>query len=241
MSCRSRDLASPCVILIGASAMILGGSARAAAAANGACPTSETIWAAMALLVPQGALEALPRSAEVEVSDLGDTYRVRLVAGGVERVRVYRDVGRDCEQRARFAAVFIVLTLMPPELLIDTAPKPPPPAAAPPEPSEPPHPTARSAPVVAPPEPIEPRWRRFRLEVGALWDHAPALRSAPTIDSVGGSCASRSTSARVFDGPSVRSSWEARRASPPRSSAPKGSARPFPSRGHAWISASAPA
>ena len=80
----------------------------------------------MATLVPRGALGALPRSASVDVADLGETYRVRLTTGNNQRVRVYRDLARDCEQRARFAAVFVVLTLMPPELLIDSPPKLPP-------------------------------------------------------------------------------------------------------------------
>lgn len=99
---------------------------------TGSCPSADTIWTAMATLVPKGALDALPRSASVDVADLGETYRVRLTTGNNQRVRVYRDLARDCEQRARFAAVFVVLTLMPPELLIDSPPKLPPPEPLPP-------------------------------------------------------------------------------------------------------------
>jgi hypothetical protein len=139
--------------------------------ANGLCPPSDTIWSAMAGLVPQGALDALPRSATVEVSDLGETYRVRLVTNGVERIRVYRDVARDCQQRARFAAVFIVLTLMPPELLLDSPPKLPP---------------AEPVIVAPPPTVTAPPPRFLQLELSALGDTAPAVLSSPDMNSAGG-------------------------------------------------------
>ena len=72
---------------------------------TGSCPSADAIWTAMSSLVPSGALESLPRAAAVDVADAGDTYRVRLTVSNTQRVRVYRDVARDCEQRARFAAV----------------------------------------------------------------------------------------------------------------------------------------
>jgi len=134
--------------------------------ASGACPSLETISAAVTALIPNGGLDALPRSAAVEVSDLGDSYRVKVVAEGVDRVRIFRDVGHDCQQRARFAAVFIVLTLLPPELVIDVQP-----------PESPPQP------VPAPPEPPP---RPGRLEIGALVDLAPAVFDAPQIVALGG-------------------------------------------------------
>jgi hypothetical protein len=148
--------------------------------ATGACPAADKIWTAMATLVPSGALDALPHSAAIDVSDLGDTYRVRLATNGVERVRVYRDLARDCAQRARFAAVFVVLTLMPPELLIDSPPKLPPP-----------EPMAAPAPplIAAPPPPVEappPPSRRLRLELTALGDAAPAVLSSPEMATAGG-------------------------------------------------------
>jgi hypothetical protein len=132
---------------------------------SGACPGLAMISAAVTALIPHGDLDSLPRSAAVEVADLGDSYRVNVVAEGVPRVRIFRDVGRDCAQRARFAAVFIVLTLLPPELVIDVQPE-----AAPPEP---------------PPAP-EPPPRPFRLEVGAVLDVAPALFDAPQMLAPGG-------------------------------------------------------
>ena len=84
---------------------------------------------------------------------------MRLTVSNTQRVRVYRDVARDCEQRARFAAVFVVLTLMPPELLIETpkllAAEPPSPEPAPPEP---PPPVVALAPSA---EDCSSSWRRW--------------------------------------------------------------------------------
>jgi hypothetical protein len=134
--------------------------------ASGSCPGLDTITAAITALVPRGDVESLPGSAGVEVTDLGETYRVSVVAGGVPRVRIFRDDGRDCAQRARFAAVYIVLTLLPPELVAEAPPKP----------------------VPAPPREViawEPPPRRFRLEIGAVLDAAPPAFDAPQIISPG--------------------------------------------------------
>jgi hypothetical protein len=143
---------------------------------TGACPSADAIWTAMSSLVPSGALESLPRAAAVDVADAGETYRVRLTVSNTQRVRVYRDVARDCEQRARFAAVFVVLTLMPPELLIETPKLPAAELASEPAPPEPP-----PAPIAALAPP-----RRLRFELAAMGDTAPAMASAPEMTGAGG-------------------------------------------------------
>jgi hypothetical protein len=136
---------------------------------DGVCPRLDTLSAAVTALIPHGDLGVLPRSTAVEVADLGDRYRVQVDADGVSRVRIFRDVGHDCQQRARFAAVFIVLTLLPPELVIDVQP----PLPTPPSPTLPPAP--------------EPPPRRYRLELGAVLDLAPPIFDAPQIIAWGGS------------------------------------------------------
>jgi hypothetical protein len=143
--------------------------------ASGACPSSETVWSAITMLVPKRAIDALPSSAAIEVSDLGDDYRVTVTKNGAPRERTYRDTARDCEQRARFAAVFIVLTLMPPELL----------AELPASPAPPPPPAVVAAPA-APPSSPAPAPRLVRLELGAFWDVAPPVLSAPSMTGPGG-------------------------------------------------------
>jgi hypothetical protein len=138
-------------------------------AASGVCPSSEAVWASVSALVPGGALDAVPSAATIAVSDLGDNYRVAVSKGEDVRERTYRDVARDCEQRARFAAVFIVLTFMPPELMVEPA-KPVSVVGLP----------AQAFPTLeAPP----PRWR---LELGVFWDAAPAILGAPSTGSPGG-------------------------------------------------------
>jgi hypothetical protein len=139
---------------------------------DGVCPRLDTLSAAVTALIPHGDLGVLPRSTAVEVADLGERYRVQVEADGVSAVRIFRDVGHDCQQRARFAAVFIVLTLLPPELVIDVQSLPTAPTLPPPSPTLPPPPEA-------PP-------RRYRLELGAVLDLAPPIFDAPRIIAWGG-------------------------------------------------------
>lgn len=143
--------------------------------AVGECPTPEAIAQTVDGLIPHPPADALRRKADVAVTDAGDSYRVHLVVEGKTHVRVYRDVGRDCAQRARVAAVFVVLTLMPPELLVEPLAEPP---VAPPPPPPPV--------VVAPPAPVvpPPRWR-FALAVAGVVDVAPAVLDAALIVSPG--------------------------------------------------------
>jgi hypothetical protein len=148
-------------------------------AVNGTCPTSEAIWTAVASIVPATELYKLA-AARIEVSDLGETYRVGVSAKGIDRLRVYRDGARDCEHRARFAAVFIVLTLMPPDVLLEAMPPPPPPPEPPPPLPEPVAPPPK--PPVAPPP---PRPKRLRLEISGLADLAPRS-GAPWASVFGG-------------------------------------------------------
>jgi hypothetical protein len=151
---------------------------------SGTCPNAEAISTAIASIVPAKDLDRFASSARAEVSDLGDTYRVSVNAKGqgpgISRLRVYRDLAHDCDHRARFAAVFIVLTLMPPDVLLDALPPPPPP----PPPPAAPHPTVVFIPPRPPPPPPVPP-RRVRLELSLLADFAPRS-GAPLAVALGG-------------------------------------------------------
>ena len=142
---------------------------------TGVCPNAEAIWAAMASLVPAKDLDRLDPQAKIDVSDLGETYRVTVNAKGTERLRVYRDLAHDCDHRARFAAVFVVLTLMPPDVLLDALPAPPP------EPPPPPPRLAEPPPVVSVPTPLPVARRRLRLELSLLADLAPRSGSRSAV------------------------------------------------------------
>jgi len=142
---------------------------------EGSCPSLVMITAAVAALIPHGGVDLLPRSGRVEVADLGDRYRVSVLARGVPRARVFQDDTRDCELRAKFTAVFVVLTLLPPGWLLDVQPK-----------VLPPPPTAPGPPAPAPIPVAEPPRSRFRLELGAILDAAPAVFEAPRMVGPGG-------------------------------------------------------
>ncbi len=72
--------------------------------------------AALLELIPPGQEDVLRESVDVQLWDYGDRYRVRVVAPGKRAEKVYADPGRDCHKRARVAAVFVFLTIFPPEL-----------------------------------------------------------------------------------------------------------------------------
>jgi hypothetical protein len=155
---------------------------------SGGCPSAETIWADVRAIVPASDLGRVT-TARVEVSDLGATYQVRIASEDGERHRTFRDVEHDCDHRARFAAVFIVVTLLPPDVLLEA------PAAVAPTPV--PATTALPTTIVAvalvhaAPPPIH-----LRVELAALFDGAPGAGGGGESTTLGGE---------------VRSYWGARR------------------------------
>jgi hypothetical protein len=142
----------------------------------GECPGAGGVARTIEDLIPKHVAEVVRRDPKISVADMGGTYRVSVLADGVSHVRVYRDVGRDCAQRSRVAAVFIVLTLMPPEVLMES----PPAATAPPTPPLPPI-------VIAPPAPAaQPPSLQLSLALAGVVDVAPAVLDAPSSSSWGG-------------------------------------------------------
>jgi hypothetical protein len=146
---------------------------------TGDCPSQEAIWSDIRAIVAPSDLGKVT-AARVEVSDLGATYHVRIVGDSGERQRTFRDVGRDCDHRARFAAVFIVVTLLPPDVLLESPPEPPP------APAPRPLPTPAVAVVAVSPAPSSPRTKRLRLELSALFDAAPAVAGSGPSTTLGG-------------------------------------------------------
>lgn len=90
----------------------------------GACPPPEEVRAAIFQLTSAERRRALPPLSRVLVSDEGSTYRVSVTGEGTTAQKTYSDAARDCARRTRFAAVFAILTLMPPELEPEPEPKP---------------------------------------------------------------------------------------------------------------------
>jgi hypothetical protein len=113
---------------------LIAASSPVSVAVTGACPSGEAVTAAL-----RSALGADTPSAGADVpkvSDLGDRFSV--AASG--QVREYADPRRDCDERARAAAVFIALALNPP-LVAPAAPPPTPQVIASPPPPAPPEST----------------------------------------------------------------------------------------------------
>jgi hypothetical protein len=153
--------------------------APAAMVVSGECPSAGTIWSDVKAIVPAHDLGRVTE-ARVEVSDLGATYHVRIVSDAGERQRTFRDPEHDCDHRARFAAVFIVVTLLPPDVLLEA------PAAVAPTPTV--HPGPELPPTIASvaPPPAVPKKKRLRFEVAGLFDVAPALGSSEQSTTFGG-------------------------------------------------------
>lgn len=139
------------------------------------CPDPKTVQQAVLNLIPperHGLLEAV----RVELEDLGDSYRVTVWKEGASVKKSYSDPARECDGRARFAAVFAVLTLMPPELGAEPVVEPPPAPAPPPAPRPPPAPVPTHTAALAP---------LAHLELSALYGYAPAILEAPSLHSFG--------------------------------------------------------
>ncbi|MGO9833541.1 MAG: hypothetical protein ACLP1X_04935, partial [Polyangiaceae bacterium] len=74
------------------------------------------MWSTVVKLVPGAASQLLAARPRVDVVDFGERYRVRVTTDSGVLERVYSDPARACDKRVRFAAEFIVLALLPPQL-----------------------------------------------------------------------------------------------------------------------------
>jgi hypothetical protein len=101
--------------------------ASPAVAASAPCPDADVVWAGVTALVGAARLPPVERRPTLRIDDLGPRYRVA-IAG---RAREVVDETRDCGRRAQVAAVFVALTLVPPEGPAPDAPPPSPPPAPP--------------------------------------------------------------------------------------------------------------
>ena len=93
-------------------------SPRAAVAVTGACPSADAVTAALASALGNDTKRDL--SGIAKVIDDGDRFSVTALG----QTRQYGDPARDCDERARAAAVFIALTLNPPVVPLPPAPAP---------------------------------------------------------------------------------------------------------------------
>jgi hypothetical protein len=137
------------------------------------CPTPTLVEEEVLTMVPSDKHDLFGQGVRVEVIDQGASFRVQIYKDDVEvGAKDYEDADRDCAKRGRFAAVFAVLTLMPPELHKD------------------PLKDQHHEPItVKPPEPEPeppPKPDLVRIELSAMVGWAPPILGAPQLVSPGG-------------------------------------------------------
>jgi len=148
------------------------------------CPDPKAVQQSVLSLIPAEHYALLEHGVRVDLEDLGDSYRVTVLKDGATVKKRYSDPAHDCDSRARFAAVFAVLTLMPPELGLGLVAQPEP-APAPPAPPPPaPPPLAPPPPSAPAPTPALPPL--VHIELSALFADAPPILEAPSLHSFGG-------------------------------------------------------
>ncbi len=171
--------ASTCAIACFAPALARAeGPQQLAIATAGTCPSAEEVSQELRLLMPDATLEVTSDvvDSDVIVADRGTGFTVK-VRGQRRR---FRDLKRDCTERARHVAVFTVLIVDPlhvPTNAVSTAEEEPEPPETPAE--KPPEPV-----LVAPAEPT-PRPATFDLSLGPLAQVAVQSDSRSTTQAGG--------------------------------------------------------
>ena len=161
--------------------------------AAASCPDGDAVWSTVVKLVPSAAAQLLAARPNVEIADEGERYEVHVATERGPLKRVYTDPGRDCARRARFAAEFVVLALLPPQLRLDDetpagapgdsanrSPLPPAPIAPPPAPLPP----SKDGPehAAAPPR----RASVLRIDLAGVAEASPPVLGGPAVLAWGG-------------------------------------------------------
>ena len=145
---------------------------------SGTCPGPRAVRSAIVQLTSEERRQQLPDRASVRVVDRGKTYDVVVQSSRGKVERSFDDEHRDCERRVRFAAVFAVVTLLPPDIVDE------PTKVAEPEPPPPPPPPSARPPEPAPPPVAEPPL--VRLELGLVAELAPGVGDGLRATTFGG-------------------------------------------------------
>ncbi len=154
---------------------------------DSACPEPRAVREIVQRFVPSHAPNLA--GARVELNDRGAEYEVVVRSSGTELSRRYSDAERNCDRRARFAAVFAVMTLLPPELWPESMAESlesddhPPPPSPPPRPE--PEPEAEEPEANAPPA-HEAKTSIARVELAGAFELAPATDSTPAVSDLAG-------------------------------------------------------
>lgn len=147
---------------------------------GGSCPSDAEVTRETLRLTPPSKHDAYGSNVRVMLEDLGDSYHLQIFAPELRAEKTYVDPSRDCTRRARFAAVLVVLTLMPPQVAVDdeTVPTS---ASAPPAASKPAGEAQRLIPKAEPPQgaPLRSDWFHFELGAAVRW--SPPILDSPEL------------------------------------------------------------
>jgi hypothetical protein len=80
------------------------------------CPSSIAVQAEVRELTTPEQRAGVPPNANVTISDREDRIAIAITRDGKTTVRIYQDAARDCERRAHFVSVLVVVSLMPPDV-----------------------------------------------------------------------------------------------------------------------------
>ena len=94
-------------------------SERAFVVGSSLCPEPAAVAREAVHLTPEKQRSIYQSGVRVEVNDLGERYQVRIYAPDLLVSKAYVDPSRDCARRTTFAAVLVLMTLMPPQLAED--------------------------------------------------------------------------------------------------------------------------
>lgn len=152
---------------------------------TGDCPSAPVVESEALRLIPEAHRDVLV-GVKVEIEDLGGMHLVRVTRERDVVERSYTDELRECDQRARFSAIFVVLTLMPPDLPWG-------PAAPPALPEAPPQPAPPATRPAAPPKAANEPERRgdekraspLSAELGTVLEWSPPLGQSLSVLSTG--------------------------------------------------------
>jgi hypothetical protein len=146
------------------------------------CPSSTAVQAEVRELTTPEQRAAVPPGASVMVTDRDDRIAIAITRDGKTTVRIYQDAARDCERRAHFVSVLVVVSLMPPDVSGSSEPEPEPEPEAQIKPETKP-------PIESKPEtlaPLAPRIKRVRIELGARGEVGTPIADTVRVASLGG-------------------------------------------------------
>ncbi len=115
-----------CIVATTAMPAITRATPQPLVASTSLCPEAAEVEQEILGLTPTLYRGVISNQVHIQISDTGAEYTAAIFDPELRAIKSFFDPARDCQRRARFVAVFVVLTLMPPgiekELTIPDSP-----------------------------------------------------------------------------------------------------------------------